>query len=232
MKKKCSALIIVVMVILFCFYGNYNETTKIDDVVFGQMNSKEETIVSVSSQMLTIKQQKLKSDSMYWEGTIKNNGVVLSGDFEGNKLVYGKVIIKKLGNKYTFSIDEGKFDKSVKIKYKNGAYFKGKFKHNKLNGKGTMKYKNGDKYSGKWKKGRRSGKGTYKWKKGGKYIGHWKKDKMNGKGTYYYGKKTKGKWLKGKFKKNKPLGKMLYKTKKGVKYKTYWKKGKCKRVTR
>jgi hypothetical protein len=59
----------------------------------------------------------------------------------------------------------------------NNDVYIGKFKQNKIHGKGTCYYENGDKYIGFWEYDQKNGQGIYYFKNGDrydKYDGEWK----------------------------------------------------------
>ena len=79
--------------------------------------------------------------------------------------------------------------------YKNGKY-KGEFKNDLKDGKGTYFYTDENRYEGEWKNDLKEGKGTFFWKNGNRYEGEFKNNKMEGRGIFYYndGDKYEGDW--------------------------------------
>jgi hypothetical protein len=75
--------------------------------------------------------------------------------------------------------------------------YKGEFKDNKFNGKGTYYYKDGSVYTGDWSENKKNGEGTLIFADGDKYTGRFRDDKFNGRGTYITadGKVTSGSWV-------------------------------------
>ena len=116
------------------------------------------------------------------------------------------------------------------VSTQDGVY-KGNFRFNAPNGKGTNTWESGQVYEGEWVDGQPSGKGTmttsdggiyvgdfvdgkqegqgvWNWKSGDEYIGQWKAGEMHGKGTYTY---NSGTVFVGEMKEGEPFqGRMLY----------------------
>lgn len=157
---------------------------------------------------------------------VSSTGYTLNGVFSNNKFIQGKMIYINDKNTYEYSIKNGKYVGTVRIKYKDGTTYKGKYSKNRIT-YGTIKYKNGDEYKGNFKNGQKWGKGIYTWKSGAYYVGSWNKDMMNGEGVYYYAEDSEGIFLKGKYTNNRPMGTCEYKDCKGQQYFTTWKSGKC-----
>ena len=117
--------------------------------------------------------------------------------------------------------------------WKNGDYYEGDWKNNKMHGNGSFVVGNlgdqgtnaGDKFVGAFKNGKRNGFATYyhlgdnKFK-GDIYKGNYKENKKNGYGTYYYlaNNSSKGEIYKGQFKDNLSHGKGTYSWASGAKY--------------
>jgi len=117
--------------------------------------------------------------------------------------------------------------------WKNGDYYEGDWKNNKMHGNGSFVVGNlgdqgtnaGDKFVGAFKNGKRDGFATYYYLgdnefKGDIYEGNYKQNKKNGYGTYYYlaDNSSKGDIYKGQFKDNLLHGKGTYSWASGAKY--------------
>ena len=95
-------------------------------------------------------------------------------------------------------MDNGEFE------WKDGFNYKGYFKNNKLNGKGTItNKKTGSNYTGNFVNNYFEGKGKFNFKSGSIYEGEFKSNKRDGKGTYYNINKNikyegEGDWLEDK----------------------------------
>jgi hypothetical protein len=68
------------------------------------------------------------------------------------------------------------------LKYPDNSVYKGPFKDDQRDGKGTMIYANGDKYDGEWKNDVREGEGILKYGNGEIYKGEFLDDKLHGQG--------------------------------------------------
>ena len=55
------------------------------------------------------------------------------------------------------------------VTFPNGYSYKGEWKENEKNGRGTFKYANGESYEGEWKEDQRNGLGNQKYANGDIY---------------------------------------------------------------
>ena len=86
-------------------------------------------------------------------------------------------------------------DKDV-VSFENGTKYKGHWRNNKPNGKGTIHELNGTTYEGDFENGVKSGYGEEYYEDGSYYKGEWKNGKKHGKGIY---KLENGNVFSGKF---------------------------------
>lgn len=174
-----------------------------------------------------------KEDKMSGEGMFTfASGVVLSGIFEDNTFISGKIAVENESGTYTCQVINGELNSQIKIVFSDGTVYEGEFQNNSISGEGAIVYPNGDEYEGQFIDGKKSGKGTYKWNSGASYAGGWESDKMDGVGKYYYNGFGKNRKLEGSFSNNVPVNECIYYDESGKKYLTTWSNGKCIKVVK
>ena len=119
-----------------------------------------------------------------WGDLIDKNGNILQGLFKDGKLNGKGFKFYSNGNFY-----EGDFVESYKhgkgTEETHEHVYKGTFMNDKKNLKGTLTYKSmNDTYTGKFKDNKITGKGEYVWANKDVYVGDFIDGKMHGKGTY------------------------------------------------
>jgi hypothetical protein len=167
-------------------------------------------------------QGEFKNNEFHGKGTIYyENGEVNVGDFENDKLVFGK---RSFNNNKRFKEYEGEYKVMPfgkgKITYVDGSIYKGGISNKSFLCRDTwrgevpdssgcysfegydciMTYSNGDIYDGCFVDDAKQKFGIYKWADGSQYKGNWKGDKRAGSGIMVYldGTRYEGEWLDGK----------------------------------
>jgi len=85
------------------------------------------------------------------------------------------------------------------LTFEDGDRYKGGWKNDTMNGKGTYYYQSGNVYVGQWKEGLKHGTGTHTWANGQVYTGQWGDDTMQGAGVFTFpsGSKYEGQYHAG-----------------------------------
>ena len=87
------------------------------------------------------------------------------------------------------------------MEFPDGGIYKGRFKNDMINGKGTYFWPEGILYVGQWVNSKKEGEGTMTWKdKSREYKGQFKDDVRHGYGEYFWSHGTKryrGQWRYG-----------------------------------
>lgn len=72
----------------------------------------------------------------------------------------------------------------VRVRYRNGEIYEGRWKSDRRDGKGVHYYLNGDVFEGSWKNDKREGEGRMFFRDQGIYTGDFVNDTAQGKGKY------------------------------------------------
>ena len=150
-------VIIILVLIVFMFFGGTNKDGRFKDGTKGNQSTKNKVIAGGIAYGLILS---LIHGSSAWKnefkGKLKNNP---PGD-------------KETGNGKKISA--------------NGDVYVGERKDGEKHGQGTYTWAIGHKYVGEWKEGKMSGQGTYTYASGNKYVGEYKDGKKHGQGTFTF----------------------------------------------
>ena len=136
--------------------------------------------------------------------SISSDGNTLfKGNWENDKIGDFGLFLEKNGNYYLGQIKEGKFEGNGELNIEGISKYKGEFKNDLPEGKGTFEdFENYYKYEGEWNMGKKSGRGILEFSDGTKYEGDFKNDLYDGNGiiTFNNGNIYEGEFVEGSIK--------------------------------
>ncbi len=135
------------------------------------------------------------------EGVSRNSsGSLYEGTFENGKFEGTGKMTYRDGDIYEGEFSKGKMHGPGKYTYADGQTYVGDFSNGKMQGEGELEYTSGNRYKGSFKNNMKSGEGAFWFNDSSRYEGEFAFDKMDGKGLWYYsnGDKYEGEFAKGK----------------------------------
>ena len=148
-----------------------------------------------------------------WDSNKKRQGFGISISADGNTLYKGNwesdkigdfgLFLEKNGNYYLGQIKEGKFEGNGELNIEGISKYKGEFKNDLPEGKGTFEdFENLYKYNGDWEMGYKNGKGVLEFHDGTIYEGEFKNDLYDGNGIIKFnnGNVYEGEFVEGNIK--------------------------------